>query len=270
MGALGYSRRHPLRVAAVDLSAQAVQDSEEKAAYHNHRHTLDVVCNFWRLGTTKAEGLKEEDIAIGLLAALGHDLGYDPSKPAALGERELKSARLTDAIIAKHVTEDQRARVSTMIAGTELTQYPGVRHAYFDLAKPAEDSPSQRTARMTSLLVRSDLAASTATTESLNRVMSENLSAETGIDRLRELTARKDFVGACPPYTEGERERHYDIAHAALFASLQNQVAIQLREGPEAEETPEPRFGVVEGDRLTPAMRAEIQQRHVSTSMQMA
>lgn len=265
MASLGYTRGHPFRVAAVELASKALDDTEEKAAYHNHLHATDVVCSFYRLATTEAEGLSREDVAVGLLAAIGHDKGYNPTDPAAGGAHERESVRQVESILGNHVTKEHSRRIDDMIAGTELGKSADVRRAYLALGAPESDTPEQRTARMTALLVRSDLAVSTSTTEALNWEMSQRLKRETGVDRIADLEARRDFVAAHAPYTAAERERGFDVANTRLVAQLDRELAIQRREGPEQGAAELPQYGAVEPVRMTEELR---QKKRVSLALE--
>ena len=216
MRTLALPANHPLRIAAVTLAARATQD--EKAPYHNHHHTLDVLSSMWRLSTTNAEGLERNDVAVGVLSALAHDLGYDLSVPA--NQREEASLKLAESLTATFLPSEDWERLQAMVRGTAPVAYSHVKVAYQQLGAPDGDTGEQRAQRLTALLVRADLASSTAVNEPLNRQMSHLLAEEQGNTELASPAGRLAFVANHGPYTNAEEELGLDQSHVRVVCDL--------------------------------------------------
>lgn len=218
---LGFEPAHPWRQCAVALAHRALLDQEDRVAYHNHRHVFEVTCCFWQFGTAGADGLGRTDLALGVLAALAHDLDFDQLTARQPGAAESHSADLAEAIMLPHLAQNDRAAVVELVMATAPDRHDALRARYQNLGAPRDDSQEDRLMRTAALLVRADLTPSTALNERYNSSMSHLLRCETGLAFFDQPEARLQFVKSRPPFTLSERVRGFDDASAGLAADLQ-------------------------------------------------
>jgi hypothetical protein len=198
----------PKMDAALGAMAQAAEASGVENAYHNPRHTLEVLGNAAALiqideslAATRGRHtriLSEREIAIVLSAALGHDLGHDGgTNRTADGTRlpfrlEHMAVARTDAILAAaNISKTMRADVATLIYATDVGEPNGTRAITKGLAQgtldPATVPPELRPLatrpsrlEMARILCDADLLSSAGLAASLLKQHNRALAAEWG------------------------------------------------------------------------------------------
>lgn len=143
--------------------AQGVQ-SWKGHAYHGATHHAEVLLNAWRLGARDAATL---------LAAAGHDWGYDPTLHGGpYAQEQVATDRVTEVLRRNRCDPTLIQDVQDLI----LSTYPPLRAQI----RARTDGLASHLVRPASILSDADLLSSAGLTRARSQLMSARLAEETG------------------------------------------------------------------------------------------
>jgi hypothetical protein len=166
-------------------------------AYHNKEHVQHAVVSAYDLG--RAEGIDKKDVALLVIAMVGHDLAHPGRSNKMPFENERAAIRMMQPVIQSLPIQDQ-TKITHAVLATDPTQYDVIRERY--LSAQARGSVTIQD-RLNSLAVESDLAGSISVSTAKTRDIAKRLTSETGIVVIDTPEAQRKFAETHEPYTTG-------------------------------------------------------------------
>jgi hypothetical protein len=218
---------------AIQKSAVIASNSASKVAYHNIDHFRNVGLTFVRLALNETPKIPARKIAVGFMAALGHDAGHPGGSNKKPAEFEKIACEMMEPVKAM-LTPTDRQLIDEMILATEFpSKAIETRKEYLEHKGNKHIDPILQ---LKALLSDSDLNSSVGISSHIMIKNSINVQKEAGIKLgLKEMYG---FAKGFPPVTTGSDRSGHTQENSHIVESLR--MAVLKQEKEKAKETAGP------------------------------